>query len=117
MCAVAAGTASGSARVAADSISRWRALGLVSRRLVFDGRKRVGFLRSSVDRFVKNNAERVERGSRFSQLTDEQRDEFIDRAHQMADSGMGQAEIARQLAARSTADLPVLIHIRIESFT
>ena len=38
-------------------------LGLVSRRLVFDGRKRVGFLRSSVDRFVRNNADRVERGS------------------------------------------------------
>jgi len=87
--------------VSTKTISRWRALGLVSRRLVFDGRKRVGFLRSSVDRFVKNNAERVERGSRFSQLTDEQRDEFIDRAHQMADSGMGQAEIARQLAARN----------------
>jgi len=34
-------------------------------------------------------------------MTDEQRDEFIDRAHQMADSGMGQAEIARQLAARN----------------
>jgi len=87
--------------VSTKTISRWRALGLVSRRLVFDGRKRVGFLRSSVDRFVKNNAERVERGARFSQLTDEQRGEFIDRARQMADSGIGQPEIARQLAART----------------
>ena len=87
--------------VSTKTISRWRALGLVSRRLVFDGRKRVGFLRSSVDRFVKNNAERVERGARFSQLTDEQRDEFIDRARQMADEGHTQAEIARQLADRT----------------
>ncbi len=87
--------------VSTKTISRWRALGLVSRRLVFDGRKRVGFLRSSVDRFVKNNAERVERGSRFSQLTDEQRDEFIDRARRLADSGQSQAEIARQLAERT----------------
>ena len=47
--------------VSTKTISRWRALGLVSRRLVFDGRKRVGFLRSSVDRFVRNHAERVER--------------------------------------------------------
>ena len=39
--------------VSTKTISRWRELGLVSRRLVFDGRKRVGFLRSSVDRFVK----------------------------------------------------------------
>ena len=87
--------------VSTKTISRWRALGLVSRRLVFDGRKRVGFLRSSVDRFVKNNTERVERGARFSQLTDEQREEFIDRARQMADAGIEQPEIARQLAART----------------
>ncbi len=31
---------------------RWRQQGLVSRRFMFDGRKRVGFLQSSVDRFV-----------------------------------------------------------------
>src|SRR5688572_14503107 len=87
--------------VSTKTISRWRELGLVSRRLVFDGRKRVGFLRSSVDRFVRNNAERVERGSRFSQLTDEQRQELIEHAREMASNGGGQAEIARRLAERS----------------
>jgi len=87
--------------VSTKTISRWRALGLVSRRLVFDGRKRVGFLRSSVDRFVRNNAERVERGSRFSQLTDEQRDEFVERAREMAQAGRSQGEIARLLADRT----------------
>src|SRR5262245_45542665 len=63
--------------VSTKTISRWRELGLVSRRFVFDGRKRVGFLRSSVDRFVRNNQERVVRGSRFSQLTDEQRNDIV----------------------------------------
>jgi RNA polymerase sigma factor (sigma-70 family) len=87
--------------VSTKTISRWRAIGLVSRRLVFDGRKRVGFLRSSVDRFVKDNADRVQRGSRFSQLTKEQRQEYVDRARHMAHSGGGQAEIARQLADRT----------------
>ncbi len=87
--------------VSTKTISRWRALGLVSRRLVFDGRKRVGFLRSSVDRFVKKNSDRVERGARFSQLTDQQREEFVDRARQMAHAGSGQAEIARYLARRT----------------
>ena len=76
--------------VSTKTISRWRELGLVSRRLVFDGRKRVGFLRSSVDRFVKNNHERVARGARFSQLTDEQRLEIIDRARRLASAGGGQ---------------------------
>src|SRR5690606_36319219 len=87
--------------VSTKTISRWRALGLVSRRLVFDGRKRVGFLRSSVDRFIKNNAERVERGAKFSQLTEEQRDEFVSRAREMAHAGRGQGEIARLLAERT----------------
>ncbi len=68
---------------------------------MFDGRKRVGFLRSSVDRFVRNNAERVERGARFSQLTDEQRAEFVDHAKELAATGAAQAEIARRLAERS----------------
>lgn len=87
--------------VSTKTISRWRALGLVSRRLVFDGRKRVGFLRSSVDQFVKNNPVRVERGAKFSQLTNEQRDEYVERARQMAQTGAGQAEISRQLAERT----------------
>ena len=87
--------------VSTKTISRWRALGLVSRRLVFDGRKRVGFLRSSVDRFVKDHSDRVERGSRFSQVTDEQKQDYVDRAKQLAHAGRGQAEIARHLAERS----------------
>jgi len=73
--------------VSTKTISRWRELGLVSRRLVFDGRKRVGFLRSSVDRFVKTNQERVARGARFSQLTEEQRQDIIDRARRLATAG------------------------------
>ncbi|HEX5472753.1 MAG TPA: sigma-70 family RNA polymerase sigma factor [Lacipirellulaceae bacterium] len=87
--------------VSTKTISRWRELGLVSRRLVFDGRKRVGFLRSSVDRFVKRNQERVARGARFSQLTEEQRQEIIDRARRLASAGGGQSEISRRLAKRA----------------
>ncbi len=87
--------------VSTKTISRWRELGLVSRRLVFDGRKRVGFLRSSVDRFVKNNHDRVARGARFSQLTEEQRQDIIDRARRLATAGGGQSEISRRLAKRA----------------
>ncbi len=42
-------------KVSTKTISRWRQQGLVSRRFVFDGRKRVGFLKSSVDTFVARN--------------------------------------------------------------
>src|SRR4029078_3253401 len=82
-------------------IARCRELGLVSRRLVFDGRKRVGFLRSSVDRFVKHNQERVARGARFSQLTHEKRKQTIERARRLATAGGGQSEISRRLAKRA----------------
>ena len=87
--------------VSTKTISRWREAGLVSRRLVFDGRKRVGFLRSSVDRFVKSNPDRIERGSRFSQLSEEQRRELLDQARRMAAEGNCQAEVARRLAGRT----------------
>ncbi len=46
--------------VSTKTISRWRA-GLVSRRFCFDGRKRVGFLQSSVERFVRTTDARAAR--------------------------------------------------------
>ena len=63
-------------KVSTKTISRWRQQGLVSRRFVFDGRKRVGFLKSSVEQFVARNEDRVRRGARFSQLTADERTEI-----------------------------------------
>ena len=85
-------------KVSTKTISRWREQGLVSRRLLFGGRKRVGFLRSSVDRFVAANHDRVKRGERFSQLTDEERDEIVERARRMAAAGGCPSDVARRLA-------------------
>jgi RNA polymerase primary sigma factor len=84
--------------VSTKTISRWRSQGLVSRRFVLDGRKRVGFLESSVTRFVEHNQERVRRGSQFSQLTDEERETIIDRARRLARTGGSAADITRRLA-------------------
>lgn len=84
--------------VSTKTISRWRQQGLVSRRFVFDGRKRVGFLQSSVERFVSRNEERVRRGERFSQLTDNERDEIIERARRLAHVGGCPSEITRRIA-------------------
>jgi len=84
--------------VSTKTISRWRDKGLVSRRFVAEGRKRVGFLHSSVERFVKQNRTRIERGERFSQMTDNQRDEIIDRARRIAATGANLSEVARTVA-------------------
>jgi RNA polymerase primary sigma factor len=84
--------------VSTKTISRWRQQGLVSRRFTFDGRKRVGFLQSSVERFVSRNEERVRRGERFSQLTDNERDEIVERARRLAHVGGCPSEITRRIA-------------------
>ena len=70
--------------VSSKTISRWRRQGLVSRKFVFQGRKRVGFLNSSVQRFVSSNPERIQRGGRFSQLSNSERTSIIDRARRLA---------------------------------
>jgi len=84
--------------VSTKTISRWRRQGLVSRRFLFDGRKRVGFLASSVERFVQRNKERVRRGSQFSQLTEEERQGIIERARRLAQAGGCPGEVARRLS-------------------
>src|SRR5262249_37671395 len=73
---------------------------LVSRRFVFGNRKRVGFLKSSVERFVSQHAEDIERSSKFSQLTPAEREEIILRARRLARAGGRPAEISRRLARR-----------------
>jgi RNA polymerase primary sigma factor len=85
--------------VSTKTISRWREQGLVSRRFLFDGkRKRVGFLRSSVERFVSRNTERVRRGERFSQLTEEERQDMVERARRLVRAGGCPSEVARRIA-------------------
>jgi RNA polymerase primary sigma factor/RNA polymerase sigma factor len=84
--------------VSTKTIQRWRDQGLVSRRLIFDKRKRVGFLRSSVERFVHGNEEKIKRGERFSQLTDEERSEIVDRGRRLAHAGGCPSEVARRVA-------------------
>jgi RNA polymerase primary sigma factor len=84
--------------VSTKTIGRWRRYGLVSRRFVVDGRKRVGFLRSTVERFVQDNKERVDRAAQFSQLTGIERDEIISQARRLAAGGTTPARIARRLS-------------------
>ncbi len=87
--------------VSTKTIFRWRRQGLISRRFVMDGRKRVGFLQSSVDRFVERNQERVQRGSQFSQLSQEERAIITEHARRLARAGGSPAEVAKRLARKT----------------
>lgn len=87
-------------KVSTKTIARWRQQGLVSRRFVFDGRKRVGFLMSSVEKFVAGNEDRVRRGGRFSQLTPDEKDMIVERARRLAHAGGCPAEVTKRLAQK-----------------
>lgn len=85
-------------RVSTKTVRRWRRYGLVSRRFLLDGRRRVGYLQRSVDRFLAHNEERVRRSTRFSRLTDEQRHQIIERARYLAQAGGCLTEVTRRIA-------------------
>lgn len=86
--------------VSSKTVSRWRDRGLVSRRFRFGGRKRVGFLRSSVERFVTKHSDDVDRGTNFSQLSDDERERMIYRARRLAKVGGCPTEISQRLARK-----------------
>jgi RNA polymerase primary sigma factor/RNA polymerase sigma factor len=86
--------------VSTKTISRWRDHGLVAQRVVINGRKRVGFLASAVDRFVHENPARIRRGSRFSQLSDDEHDKLIGWARRLASAGACPADVHRRIANR-----------------
>ncbi len=87
--------------VSVKTIQRLRRRGLPARYLVFpDGNRRIGFLDSSVEQFMRRRAAR--RSRRFSQLTPIERIDVIRRAKRMAMfTHCTLSEVARRIAARS----------------
>lgn len=84
--------------VSTKTVDRWRKRGLVGRRFRFGNRSRIGFLTSTVDRFVRDHKDEVRRGSRFSQLTEEEREEIIRKARRLARHGACPAEVSKRLS-------------------
>lgn len=70
--------------VSTKTIRRWRKLGLVGRRVVCNGKTQIGFTQSVVDHFLQAHQERVQRGSRFSQMSDTEREEILRRAKRLS---------------------------------
>ena len=85
-------------KVSTKTIARWRKAGLVSRRFWVEGKKRIGFLDSSVENFINIDPERVRRGEQFSQLSGEERHALIQRAREMSEQGGSPTEVAKQLS-------------------
>jgi RNA polymerase sigma factor (sigma-70 family) len=102
--------------VSTRTINRWRRQGLVARRFLIGGRTKVGFLESSVKRFVDGHRAQIDRGTRFHHLTDEERDEIVGRARRLASvPGATPTEIARRVA-RSMDRAPETIRLTIKAY-
>ncbi len=86
--------------VSTKTVSRWRMHGLVARRVVRNGRKQLGFPKSAVQAFYDAHREQVERGARFSHLTDAEKDEIVATARRLAAAGGSLTEVSRTIAGK-----------------
>jgi RNA polymerase primary sigma factor len=87
-------------KVSTKTINRWRRRGLIGVPVVFKGRRQVGFLPSLVDPFLETNQDRVERGGRFSQLSDDEKEDILRRAKRLSRVGGTLTDVSRRIARR-----------------
>jgi predicted transcriptional regulator len=87
--------------VSTKTLRRWARFGLVGRRVVRNGKRQVCYQQSVIDRFLANHPDRVQRGGRFSHLTDAEREEILRRAKRLSQVPGGTlTEISRRIARR-----------------
>src|SRR5262245_18617580 len=86
--------------VSTKTLRRWREFGLVGRRVFRDGKHQVGYPEAVVARFLASHPERVQRGSRFSQMSDAEREEILRRAKRLVRARGSLTEVSRRIARR-----------------
>ncbi len=98
--------------VTSKTIQRWRKKGLPSRRFIFpDGKRRVGFLLRSVERFVALHGDAVAEAANFSQVDDAERDNIVRRARRLATQcRCCRNEIARRIARKLHRSPLTILH-------
>lgn len=103
--------------VSTRTVNRWRRQGLFARRFLIAGRPKVGFVQSSVARFVADHQAQVDRGTRFRHLTDDEKDEIIRRARRMAQTADGSrlTEVARRIAEKMDRS-PETIRLTLKAY-
>ena len=86
-------------KVSAKTVRRWKAShDLVGRRVLVNGRRHLGFPEAAVARFVATHRGRVERGGRFSHLTDVEKGEVLTHARLLARAGGSLMAVSRRVA-------------------
>ena len=86
--------------VSTKTISRWRVKGLAARRVKVNGRSQLGFPTAAVERFVADHKVLVEKGARFSHLTDGEKDDILRLARELREHGLSLTEVSRRVATK-----------------
>jgi len=88
--------------VSTKTIHRWRERGLTARKFVFDdGKKRLGFLQSAIDKFLNDNPDVVAKAKSFQRLTEKDKQLIIKQARALAaKSPLSRYQIIDQIASK-----------------
>jgi RNA polymerase primary sigma factor len=85
--------------VTTKTINRWRKRGLIGLPVLHKGRRLVGFLPSLTDPFLQANQTRVEKSGRFSQMTEQEKEDILQRARNLVRQGVASlTEISRRVS-------------------
>jgi RNA polymerase sigma factor (sigma-70 family) len=102
--------------VSTKTIRRWGKLGLVGRRITTEGKQQLAFAQSVIDRFLTDHPDRVEKGSRFSQMSASEREEILCQAKTLAGyNGATLTEVSRRIA-RQLGRSPEAVRYTIRNF-
>ncbi|MDY3557050.1 sigma-70 family RNA polymerase sigma factor [Gemmata sp. JC717] len=86
--------------VSTKTISRWRVKGLAARRVKVNGRSQLGFPTAAVEKFVAEHKVLVEKGARFSHLTDAEKEDILKLARELRDAGGTLTEVSKKIASQ-----------------
>jgi len=86
--------------VSTKTISRWRVKGLPARRVKVNGRSQLGFPKTDVERFVAEHRPLVEKGARFSHLSEEEKDHILQLARELRDNGGTLTDVSKRIAQK-----------------
>lgn len=88
-------------QVSTKTVRRWKKEhNLLGWRVLYKGRRHLGFPRSAVEQFARTHKDQVERGGQFTHLTDDEKREIVDCAARIARAGGGLTEASRRIARR-----------------
>jgi len=101
--------------VSTKTISRWRVKGLAARRIKISGRSQLGFPRAAVEKFVSEHRVLVEKGSKFSHLSEAEKDDILRLARELRDAGGTLTEVSKRIATKLGRS-PEAIRYTIKNF-